>query len=92
MNGQENSDAEVDYGEGFVVELIGSDRRLLSVVFLGEDDEREEEERESDGLEERLSPNAVVLTVLVVVASIDLVVVEVFEESGYGLTYDDEDD
>lgn len=82
----------VGYGEVFVVELIGSDWRLLSVVFVGGDDEREEEERESDGLEERLSPNAVVLTVLVVVASIGLVVVEVFEESGYGLTYDDEDD
>lgn len=76
----------VGYGEVFVVELIGSDWRLLSVVFVGGDDEREEEERESDGLEERLSPNAIVVTF------IDLDIVEGFEEFSYGLTYDDEDD
>ena len=70
------------------MELVG---RWLVVFLGGEDDEREEEEREADGLEESLSPNAVVLAVFVVLASIDFVVVEVFEEFGYGLAYDDAD-
>lgn len=65
---------------------------LLTVFPGGEDEKREEEEREPNGLEERLSPNAVVLTAFVVLASINLVIVEVFEESSYALTYDDEDD
>lgn len=72
--------------------LIGTNRRLLLVVFLGEDDEREEKKRETNGLEKRLSPNAVVLTAFVVLASVDFVVVEVFEEFCYGLTCDYEDD
>lgn len=74
------------------MELVGSYGRVVVVVFLGgEDDEREEEEREPDGLEESLSPNAVVLAAFVVFASVDLFVVQVFEEFGYGLAYDGED-
>lgn len=57
------------------------------VVFLGGEDKEREKQRESNGLEERLSPNAVVFTVLGVV---NLVVVEVFEDFSYGLTCDDE--
>lgn len=38
-----------------------------------------------------LSPNAVVLVVFVGLASVDLFVVQVFEEFGYALAYDDED-
>lgn len=89
MDRHDDSDADVDHGEGFVVELVA---RLVVMLFLGgDDDEREEEEREPDGLEEGLSPDAVVLTGFVVLASVDLVVVEVFEEFGYGLSHDDED-
>ena len=82
MDRHDDSDADVDHGERFVVELVA---RLVAAVLGGEDDEREEEEREADGLEEGLSPNAVVLAGFVVLASVDLVVVEVFEEFGYGL-------
>ncbi|VVB10144.1 unnamed protein product [Arabis nemorensis] len=60
--------------------------------FDANDDEREEKERETHGLEKRLSPNAVVLTDFVVLASVDFVIVEVFEEFCYGLTCDYEDD
>lgn len=63
------------------MDLVGSDRRLLMTIafILGdEDDERDEKKRESNGLEKRLSPNAVVLSVLIVLASIDFIVVEVF--------------
>ena len=92
LDRHEDSDADVDYWQGFVVELVGSYGRVVVVVFLGgEDDEREEEEREPDGLEESLSPNAVVLAAFVVFASVDLFVVQVFEEFGYGLAYDGED-
>lgn len=66
----------------------------MTVAFVlgDEDDERDEKKRESNGLEKSLCPNAVVLTAFIVLASVDLVVVEVFEEFSYGLTYDDEDD
>ena len=89
MDRHDDPDADVDHGEGFVVEVVG--RVLVAAVLGGEDEEREEEERERDGLEEGLCPDAVVLAGLVVLASVDLVVVEVFEEFGYGLADDDED-
>lgn len=57
------------------------------VVFLGGEYIEREKETESNGLEERLSPNAVVLMVVVVV---NLVVVKVFEDFSYGLTCYDE--
>lgn len=56
-------------------------------MFLGGEDKKREKERESNGLEERLSPNAVVLAFL---GEVNLVVVEVFEDFSYGLTCDDE--
>lgn len=59
---------------------------MLWVVFLGGEDIEREKERESNGLEERLSPNAVVLTFFGVV---DLVVVVVFEDFSNGLACDD---
>lgn len=66
---------------------------MMTAFVLGnEDDERDEKEWESNGLEKRLSPNAIVLTVFVVFASIDFIVVEVFEEFCYGLTDYNEDD
>lgn len=58
--------------------------RLLLVVFLGGEDKEREKERESNGLEERLSPNAVVLAFL---GEVNLVN---FEDFSYGLTCDDE--
>jgi len=65
---------------------------VVAFVLGDEDEEREKKERETNGLEKRLSPNAIVLTVFVVFASVGFVVVEVFEEFRYGLTDDDEDD
>jgi|APAra0007618257_1042622.scaffolds.fasta_scaffold00379_6 hypothetical protein len=65
---------------------------VVAFVLGDEDEEREKKERETNSLEKRLSPNAIVLTVFVVFASVGFVVVEVFEEFRYGLTDDDEDD
>lgn len=56
---------------------------MIAFVLGDEDDKREKKKRETNGLEKRLSPNAIVLTVFVVFASVDFVVVEVFEEFCY---------
>lgn len=65
---------------------------MVAFVLGYEDKERDEKERETNGLEKSLSPNAIVLAVFVVFASVGLVVVEVLEEFRYGLTDYDEDD